>query len=91
MKACIWKYPVDLPVNEHAMPAGARFLALDVQGATPTMWWLLDPDAPATDVRTFVVVGTGHREVEPGMHYVGTFQLGWFVGHVFAREEFERA
>lgn len=74
---------------EFAMPKGAELLTVQTQyaggpGETPALWALVDPDAPR-ETRRFQLVGTGHREVEEDLTYVGTFQLtgGSFVGHVF--------
>lgn len=83
------KYALDAATGgQHAIPSGSRFLSLQVQHGVPVMWW----DVPAQDarvppLRTFTVVPTGG----PGYYndaftYVGTFQLGGFVGHVFAWE-----
>jgi hypothetical protein len=69
--------PVDI-----VMPKGARILTLQLQGGGPCIWVLVDPDAPP-ETRTFHVLATG-QEIEGSLgEYVGTYQQGFFVWHVF--------
>jgi hypothetical protein len=78
----IWKYPIPLadtfPLN---MPRGATPLCVDVQRGEPCLWALVDTTAPNAE-RTFHIVGTG-QEVPRDTCYVGTFQQGPFVWHVW--------
>lgn len=91
MKA-VWKWavPVDqMDAFRLAVPGGARFLGCQVQGTTPVLWALVDPEATQQE-RDFQVVGTGHRlDWLANWDYVGTFQLsgGRFVGHLFVKED----
>lgn len=79
----IWKYQLRLiDVQEVDMPLNAEVLHLDMQGPYPCIWVYLDPDLNGTERRTFVTHGTGHKI--PDNHvYIGTYQDGPFVWHVF--------
>lgn len=63
------------------MPAGAEILRLAVQHSVPTIWARVIPDAERV-TRTFQIFGTGHP-IPPGSKYIGTFDVGPFVWHVF--------
>jgi hypothetical protein len=86
----VWKYVIDLAAVKAGevsfdMPAGAKLLT--VQGQTQSglgaLWALVDPTAPK-ETRRFRVVPTGGPPEElTAERYVGTFQLGWTVWHVF--------
>ena len=80
----IWKFPLRLTEAQNvAMPRDARILDIQTQGETPCIWALVDDDAPEV-LRTFWIVGTGNPVPEgQELVYRGTFQSGWFVGHVF--------
>lgn len=81
----ILKYPLPLvPGESVGMPAGARILDVQMQGFRPYLWALVDEDAIGTPTaRAIAVYGTGAPiDGDPG-HYVGTFQDGVFVWHVF--------
>lgn len=84
----VWKY--SLPLQEANtdvyMPKGAEVLRLGTQVSGgiegPYLWVLVNPEH-LVEPRTFITVGTGHAEVPEKAHYVGTYQISWFVGHVF--------
>ena len=82
----IWKYPV--PITDSftlALPQGARPLAFQVQGTTPTLWCLVDPTAELVK-RIFRVCGTGNPIEFDGLgreRHLGTIQLDGFVWHLF--------
>jgi hypothetical protein len=90
MKSVIWKFPFDVE-DEFAMgiPIAARFLKVDVQDNTPSMWFevpiLEDNENVNYEQRRFKVVGTGHKFDASWLDYRGTFMLlgGNFVGHVY--------
>jgi hypothetical protein len=63
------------------MPAGAQILRLALQKEVPTIWARVDPDASRVE-RTFEIFGTG-RSIPTGANYIGTFDAGPFVWHVF--------
>jgi hypothetical protein len=78
----IWKYPVPLADSFVLnMPKDATPLHVDVQRGAPCLWALVDTSAP-NEERTFRLVGTG-GDVPRDTCYVGTFQQGPFVWHVF--------
>ena len=84
MKA-VWKYPI--PVEAEfgiQMPAGAKVLHVGTQRGNPTLWALVDTDAPPVGV-DFQIAGTGHEA--PGWTYVGTFLTtnDMYVWHLFQR------
>lgn len=86
MKA-VWKFPLTPHVQEQSisMPYGAKPLCVQMQGETPTLWALVDPDA-AKNFRPVLMFGTGHPVspvVEHGQ-YIGTVQdpMG-YVWHYF--------
>ncbi len=80
----IYKYPV--PVQDEFvvdMPIGAEVLAVQIQGGEAQMWALVETDRPMSK-RTFYVRGTGNdysKQLKGA--YVGTFQTGRFVWHLF--------
>lgn len=76
-----------------AIPKGAFFLDLQVRDGNPVMWWSVPAQAGQASewpLRTFEVAPTGAPGYESDRHYVGTFQLGGFVGHVLSREPIPR-
>lgn len=79
----IWKYPIGQR-QILAIPGFQRFLAVGVQnpGDTPTVWAIVDPEADKEAIEVWITVTGG--PVAEG-EYLGTFQSGWFVGHVFWR------
>lgn len=93
----IWKFPIRVDDEITCqMPAGARLLTVQVQGAghgnavgTPCIWALVNSEAKK-EKRTFRVYGTGHPIEESEIPcerllYVGTFQSisGSLVFHLF--------
>lgn len=87
MKA-VWKYPLAVEDEvEIEMPIGAVLLTVAVQGDTPQLWALVDPNA-VTCIHSILTRGTGHS-IDPsdvkGYGYIGTYQLlgGSLVLHVF--------
>ncbi len=89
----IWKFdlptdPIGGPLDvEISMPARTMVLACQVQGGKPCLWGIADRKDITRElvVRTFVIVGTGRAFDSDGLLYVGTYQLDWYVGHVFER------
>ncbi|MGH9522211.1 MAG: DUF7352 domain-containing protein [Terriglobales bacterium] len=81
----IWKYVVKVEDRfEIEMPRGAELLNVQVQHGIPVMWAVVVPGRQV-EKRTFRIVGTGHilAQSDAEFDYLGTFQLGDFVGHVF--------
>jgi hypothetical protein len=86
MKYEIWKFPFVVADSfDVKMPERARILSVQLQGDTPCMWALVDPEAE-TETRHFKVYGTGQTVEIPwgtNCQYLGTWQQGGFVGHLF--------
>jgi hypothetical protein len=84
----VWKYVISrsaIGAGEVAfpMPAGAEVLTVQAKGDSGVLWALVDP-AASKETRRFRVVPTGGPPSElKAEWYVGTFQLGWTVWHVF--------
>lgn len=86
----IWKYPLSIdPEQTIRMPSGARLLHVAIQKSmsleatyeTACLWAQVYP-AGAKAWRHIVVEMTG-SPFSHNLPYVGTFQIGPFVGHVF--------
>jgi hypothetical protein len=91
----IFRYPINLEMMgaQYAIPLGSLFLDLQVQDGVPVMWWSVPMDGnPPGDwpLRSFQVCPTGPPGYADNMHYVGTFQIGSFVGHVMSWEPIPR-
>lgn len=88
MSLKVLKYPVNsrqILGNQHSIIKGSKFLSLQMQDGEPMMWWLCNEDTLDPNwytLKTFFVVGTG-MGVSDHLYYVGTYQDGGFVGHVF--------
>jgi hypothetical protein len=93
----VWKYVIDLAAVKAGevsfdMPVGAELLTVQTQAAYAALghgalWALVDPTAPK-ETRRFRVVPTGGSPEElTAERYVGTFQLGRTVWHVFEHLE----
>ncbi len=87
MNKTIWKYPTPIKdLVEHLMPQGAHVLCVQLQRGVPTMWAIVDPEAPQ-ETRRFRWFGTGHPlPDQPNMCYIDTIQIedGALVFHLFA-------
>ena len=80
----IWKYELNgKSWQSFDMPRGARVIAVRMQGSTPVLYAMVNPEQPM-EAHEIVIHGTGH-EITPEemVRYVGTFQDDWYVGHVF--------
>ncbi len=77
----VWKYTFTNAVMTFAIPAGARILVVQMQGALPQLWAEVDT-LELNTTRTFVLVGTGNEVPLRGV-YVGTVQDDHLVFHVY--------
>lgn len=85
MSERIFKYPLEVTDEQVVvMPAGAVILCVQLQGPTPCLWAIVNPDAPKTK-RRIDTYGTGKTLAEAPGYYIGTYQLhgGGLVFHVF--------
>lgn len=82
----IYKYPLRSQNHSLEMPKGAQILAVHSQGDIPTIWALVDSEAPL-EGRHFITFGTGWEVKTPHgkrLSHVGTaITLGGLVWHVF--------
>jgi hypothetical protein len=78
----VWKYSISHGLNVPMMPRGALPLAFAEQGGSLCLWALVEPAMPKQP-RTFMLHGTGHEDIAPNEHYIGTAQQGPFVWHLF--------
>lgn len=78
----IWKYPLEEGTEYRIqMPKGARILDLQLQDRVPTIWAQVDPEAEK-ETRSFRIIGTDQIFFD-ALEYVGTYQEGYLVWHVF--------
>ncbi len=87
----IWKYAIPDPIGGPSgiygkftleMPKGAVVLTVAVQEARPTIWVEVET-AAGQEPLEFFVVGTG-KEFPPFVgRFVGTFNIGAFVWHLY--------
>jgi hypothetical protein len=88
----VWKFPLSMTtVQDVAVPVGAKFLSVHVQGEneTPMLWALVEPKQRIRTKRRILIFTTGQEITETiPLGYIGSFftEHAGFVGHVF--EEF---
>ncbi len=78
----IWKYKVE---NVIEIPKGAEILSVQIQNGqmfNACIWVKVNPENEL-EKRKFVVIGTGHSFDDTNMKYIGTYQDGPFVWHLF--------
>ena len=82
----IWKCPLDRigGIISLDIPRGAKLLTVQLQGGIPTLWALVEKNAPYEDTRQIILLGTGHDIDHELGEYLGTIQteIG-LVWHVF--------
>lgn len=82
MSKRIWKYPIALQDAQFIeMPKGAEILCVQMQDGNPCLWALVLPGE--TERRKIEIYGTGHPVSELELAYIGTYQEGPYVWHVF--------
>ena len=72
----IYKYAI---AQDSLLPRSAKPLCVQKQDDVPMLWAEVDDGDTSRAQRVHVCVTGG----EPRGEYVGTFQDGWFVGHVY--------
>ncbi len=86
MNHTIWKFELSTD-GLIEMPAGARLLSVQVQHGSPQIWAEVDPMG-ARIKRKLIVVGTGWPDSVPSLAvFLGTFQTGPMVFHVYDEGE----
>lgn len=84
----VWKFQFEITDTFTIdMPDGARVLHVGLQGDTPTIWCLVNPEAGPCPV-AFILRGTGQpfeESLARACVHVGTFQMagGQLVFHLF--------
>lgn len=79
----IWKYELQLAsLNNLEMPLGAKVLTIQVQNGKPCIWAQVDENN-TKELRTFRIYGTGHTMLDENLIYIGTWQDGIYVFHLF--------
>lgn len=82
----IYKYPIITPIGNATIDIheDAQFLAVQMQDNVPCIWAVIDTSKP---IRSFnvLIAGTGNSLPIDLGGYIGTYQNGWFVGHVFIK------
>ncbi len=83
----VFKYAVPVEdVFTLDMPAGGKILSFQAQRDRPTIWVLVNPDAPMQS-REFRLSGTGHpiTDYNNELYFIGTCQMmgGSLVWHLF--------
>lgn len=82
----IWKYPLETWTSTIKMPIGAKILACQLQGEHPTLWALVDIEAPKHRRMFIRIVGTGHNLAGSFIDrasYIATVQQHSLVWHIF--------
>ena len=84
----IYKYPLNM-LDEQTIiiPENHKILCVHMQGQTPCMWAMVDPNKTNISLK-ILVYGTGTPIVDPEMlSYISSIQIGFFVWHIFTKEE----
>ena len=84
----IWKWEIEVTDKQTLiMPAGAKMLDVQMQGATCCMWAQCDQNAPK-EPRHLAIYGTGNPMPDDPGRYIATFQMlqGTLVFHAFEIE-----
>ena len=81
----IWKFELEITVQNITIPTGAEILSVANQHGTICLWAFVEPNNPKIE-RVIEVVGTGWM-LEPmkKRKFIGTVLDGSFVWHVFER------
>jgi hypothetical protein len=79
----VYKYQLDPAIKSIEMPQCSQLLAVQVQNEVPQLWALVNKSLPMVR-RRIQILGTGW-DIAPAIPrvYIGTFQIGFTVWHVF--------
>jgi hypothetical protein len=87
MIMAIYKYVLELTRTQRIrIPSPQKFLAVQMQGSKPCVWYEVAQHPLTYDAIDFIIVGTGHNAPD-NAQYLGTVQDNEFVWHVYARCE----
>ena len=87
MRTTIWKFLFYKRANEFGigivrMPKDRKILSVQVQNGNACIWAEVDPDSAREDV-DFAIIPTGGSLSEAHPNYLGTFQQGAYVWHLY--------
>lgn len=81
----IWKFPLAVADSyQITIPKGAEILTVQRQHEQVCIWAIVDTNAEK-ERRVFEIHGTGNPMAVHTRKYIGTFQQGISVWHVFER------
>ncbi|MGG7470785.1 DUF7352 domain-containing protein [Chryseobacterium arthrosphaerae] len=79
----IYKYQLETTDQQTiTMPVGSEIISLQIQHGVPCIWAKVNTYNEVGD-RTFVTFGTGQPLPENNLEFIGTYQSGQYVFHVF--------
>ena len=82
----VWKQRIPLRLGEFGLFAislpDCLALSVGVQDGLPMMWLEVETEAE-TKAHQFYLGGTGRPVPDVSRRFVGTYQLEWFVGHLY--------
>jgi len=87
----IWKFELEIK-NEQIieMPKNALILqTAQIQNGRPVIWAVCDDEEKEKSNVIILTLGTGNLinvNIQLRFVYIGTYQLGSFVGHVFVKK-----
>ena len=82
----IWKQQLAITDTQIiSVPGGSRFLTVQMQNGVPCIWYIVDTEESGRSQYEFTTVGTGNPIDELIGNYLGTYQKGPLVFHVFYR------
>lgn len=82
MSRTIWKFPLLNGTTRINVSKCAEPLTVQIQEGLPCLWIDTDPNAEQVE-RAFTRVGTGWDMPTDTLEYIGTFQEGQFVWHIY--------
>ena len=78
----VHKYTLELTnIQEISISIHAKFMHFNMQHGKPTIWLEID-SIQATELKSFYIIGTGHK-VPEYTTYLGTCFDGSFVWHLY--------
>jgi hypothetical protein len=86
----VWKFGLALADRVTvSMPIGSKILSFGFDPQSNfAVWALCDPNTPAKETVTFMIVGTGHASVNDNeIDFVGTVNAGPYMWHCFVLKE----
>lgn len=84
MSNTIWKFPIEIERDQTIqVPETRKFLHVGLDPSNePCMWFIVDPNSYAVEFPVYVI-GTGHPVPGDPLRFLGTFNQGPFIWHIF--------